>query len=115
MVGPGGSKVSLDTEFVNGKELDGAGNLVGLYWVGGSALAVGFTIPADVWSYLGQNEEIAWVILPGPDETIHAMPFDRLRSAVDLFPAEYRVRLTEAAANELESGHLRVRRQSLVG
>ena len=104
LAGPGGTRIDLDSGIVHGTEWDGEGNLVGLYWVGGSALAVGFTIPADVWSYLGQNEDIAWVILPGPDDTIHAMPFDRLRSAVDVFPAEYRVRLTDSAAGEFDSG-----------
>ena len=94
--------VHLNSGIVYGNEWDAEGNLVGLYWVGTNSLTGGFTIPAEAWSNLDDNAEIAWVILPEPDDTIHAYPFDSLRAQVDIFPAEYRVRLAEATNGKID-------------
>ena len=95
LAGPSGTTVNLDSGVVHGREWDPEGRLVGLYWIGKGSLSEGFTVPADTWTYLDRNAEIAWILLLGSIGTINAYPFDRLRLEVDLYPAGYRVRLSE--------------------
>ena len=101
--GPSGTTVRIGSGPVHGKEWDAAGEIAGLYWVATAPLAKGFTIPADSWSMLDRNPDVSWVILPDEDGAILAYPFDRFRNDVDIFPAEYRVRLVETLERDSDS------------
>ncbi len=71
------------------------------YWVGEKSLEQGVEIPAEIWEFQKAKPDEVILLLPDTDGTLRAYDWntiERLRQerAIELYPAAYRLRKTEA-------------------
>lgn len=73
---------------VHATAYDAGGGVRRLYWAGEDPLDRGVEIPAETWSHLDRHRRLSRVVVPEGAE-LRCYPLD----ALDVFPAQYRLRL----------------------